>query len=167
MSNFVSENYIKNELKVLNKNIDGNQILMYVNTSEMFNLRPILGNYFYNYLLSAYTAQSLTADEENLVLLIKPAVAYRASSKAAFFLAGQLTNKGPQTQFSDNSSPTSDTYMYKLSAELRSYAEASENDIREWLKEYKDLYANYTSELNKVLGKPDTRNNFDSGVFII
>ena len=164
--NFVSEQYIKLNTP-LSKNIDSTDILNNVQWAEIGWMRPILGKYFYTYLLNAFSAQTLTADEIDLVDLIKPAVAYRAAAESIVLLTAQIKNKGPQTQYGDNSASVDESLMYKVEGKLRGRAEQLENDVKDWLHEYKDLYPNYLSDLNKVIMPPDNSNNFDSGVMVI
>ena len=57
--------------------------------------------------------------------------------------------------------------MYATEAKFRGRAEQYENDVKDWLAQYKDLYPNYTSESNKIIMPPDISNNFDSGVMVI
>lgn len=164
--NFVSETYIKTATG-LNKNIDANDIIANVDWAEKGWLRPILGKYFYNYLIGVYSAQTLSTDEEDLVELIKPAVAYRAAAESIVLLTAQVKNKGPQLQSGDFSNNVDESLMYKVEGKLRGRAEQFENDIKDWLCEYSDLYPNYTSSLNQVIMPPNNSDNFDSGCFIV
>ena len=168
MGNFCSEYYIKDVLKLVNKNIDSTLLFQHINDAEIFNLVEITGQYFYDYLLGAFTANTLTADEIDIVAIIKNAVAYRAASEAAFFFAVQNTNKGPQIQNSDNSSAAPENLSYKLSAKLRQRAEAFDVRLLNYLADYGDLHANYTSSLNKPLRNPDCgTNSSTSDIFFI
>lgn len=168
MANFCSEYYIKDVLKLVNKNIDSTLLFHNINDAELFNLVEITGQYFYDYLLGAFTANTLTADEINIVNIIKPAVAYRAASEAAFFFAVQNTNKGPQVQQSDNSTNAESSFVYKLSAKLRQRAEAFDVRLLDYLRDYGNLHVNYTSALNKPLRTPNCgTNSSTSDVFFI
>ncbi len=68
---------------------------------------PILGTVFYNHLLEAYNDQTLTPEEEQLVLFIQPVIAWRSAEDAVFGLTYQLKNKGLQQQSGDFSQPVS------------------------------------------------------------
>lgn len=166
MANFISENYIKTKTP-LSKNIDPADILNNVEAAEQLWLANILGKYFYTELLAKFNSQTLNSDETALVELIKPAVAYRAAAESVIFLTGQIKNKGIQTQNGENSNSVDESFMFKVEGRIRGRAEFFENLVRAHLKEYKDLFPDYTSENNNVIMPPDDTDNWDNGVMVI
>jgi hypothetical protein len=99
---FITENYLKKNTPIT-ANCDVNDILPWVRPAAETRILPILGTYFFNDLLTKYNAQTLNANEEELVKFIQPCLAWRAASFVVYSLSRQLKNKGLQVQNSDNS----------------------------------------------------------------
>jgi len=129
-------------------NIDETLIFPFVPTSADMWIQPILGTYFYEYLLNAYNNQTLTTDETELVAKIKPAIAWRTASEAPVGLTFQLKNKGLQTQNSDNSESVDLADAEAVELKYVKKAEFYENQVKKYLHKYKDLFPQYTSDLN-------------------
>ncbi len=100
---FITESYLKTQTPIT-ANVDVNDVVPYIKTQSDMRVQPILGTYFYNYMLTGYNAQTLNNDEETLVTYIQPVVAWRSAEDAVFGLSYQLKNKGIQQQFGDYSS---------------------------------------------------------------
>lgn len=145
---FVTETYLKSQTPIT-ANVDVTDVTPFVRTQCEMRVQPILGTYFYKYLLAKYNAQTLTTDEETLVSYIQPVVAWRSAEDAVFGLSYQLKNKGLQTQFGDNSNSVS---IQEVNFGQDHYAQKAsfyEARLSNYLKENKALYAEFTSELNK------------------
>jgi hypothetical protein len=145
---FITENYLKTNTPIT-KNVDSTDIAPYIKPSADMSLEPILGTYFYEYLLDAYNNQSLSTDEETLVEKIQPVVAWRAAEQAAFGLSYQLKNKGLQVQFGDYSTNVSQSEVAFNMEHYGQIAARYENILIKWLLKNKSLFPEFTSTQNE------------------
>lgn len=170
MTYFITENYLKTNTPIT-KNVDSTDIVPYIKPASDMRVQSILGSYFYEYLLTEYNAQNLSNDEETLVEKIQPVVAWRAAEQAAFGLSYQLKNKGIQVQFGDYSTNVSQSEIAFIMDHYGQMAAFYEKRLINYLLEYKDLYPNFTSALNKDSDiKPVddcTDNDYDNTMMVI
>ena len=103
---FITETYLKTNTPIT-ANVDVTDVTPYIATQAALRIQPILGTTFYNHMLTAYNAQTLTPTEVDLVEFIQPVMAWRSAEDAVFGLSYQLKNKGMQTQSGDYSSAVS------------------------------------------------------------
>jgi len=162
---FVTENYIKT-ITAITKNVDTTDVMPFVATQSDMRIQPILGTYFYDYLLAAYNAQTLTADETDLVEKIQPAIAWRSAEDCAITLSYQLKNKGVQQQYGDYSQAVSQGEVAFISDHYGQKAKFYENRLSWWLIENKLLFAEFISALNTDSDlKPITDCDDDSNTY--
>ena len=147
MTYFITETYLKTKTPITN-NVDVNDITPFIQTQCEMRVQPILGTYFYEYLLAKYNAQTLTANEEELVKRIQPVVAWRSAEDAVFNLTYQLKNKGLQKQFGDNSSSVDRNEMVFSMEHYSQKAEFYEARLFRYLEINKALFAEYTATEN-------------------
>jgi hypothetical protein len=145
---FVTENYLKTQTPIT-ANIDVNNIVPFIKTQSDMRIMPILGTYFYNYILTAYNNQTLTVDEEELVTYIQPAIAWRSAEDAAFGLSYQLKNKGIQTQNGDYSNNVNQSEVNFVQDHYAQKASFYESRLWKYLDTNRDLFANFISQLNR------------------
>jgi hypothetical protein len=145
---FVTENYLKTQTPIT-ANIDVNNIVPFIKTQSDMRIMPILGTYFYNYILTAYNDQTLTVDEEELVTYIQPAIAWRSAEDAAFGLSYQLKNKGIQTQNGDYSNNVNQSEVNFVQDHYAQKASFYESRLWKYLDTNRDLFANFISQLNR------------------
>jgi len=145
---FVTENYLKNNTPIT-KNVDVNDVYPYVATQSDMRIQSILGSYFYNDILTKYNAQTLNADEEDLVEKIQPVVAWFSAVDAVFGLSYQLKNKGVQQQFGDYSTSVGQSDISFNMEHYEQKAQFYEKRLIKWLLDNKDLFPNFTSKDNK------------------
>lgn len=145
---FVTENYLKTQTPITS-NIDVNNIVPFIKTQSDMRIMPILGTYFYKYILNAYNVQTLTIDEEILVTYIQPTIAWRSAEDAAFGLSYQLKNKGIQTQNGDYSNNVARGDVNFVQDHYAQKASFYENRLWKYLETNKELFPNFTSLLNK------------------
>ena len=166
MTYFVTLAWLKAYTPV-SANIDETLIFPFVPTSSDLWIQPILGTYFYEYLLNAYNAQTLNNDETALVEKIKYAIAWRTASEAPIGLTFQLKNKGLQTQNSDNSESVDLADAEAVELKYVKKAEFYENQVKKYLYKNKDLFPEYLSDLNDdSLIKPSKDRGNDYNTFI-
>ena len=145
---FITETYLKS-ITAITKNVDVTDVMPFVATQSDMRIQPILGTYFYDYLLAKYNAQTLSADETDLVEKIQPAIAWRSAEDCAINLSYQLKNKGVQQQFGDYSSAVSQGEVSFIADHYGQKAKFYENRLRWWLLENKLLFAEFISDDNK------------------
>lgn len=145
---FVTENYLKTQTPIT-ANIDVNNIVPFIKTQSDMRIMPILGTYFYNYILVAYNDQTLTVDEEELVTYIQPAIAWRSAEDAAFGLSYQLKNKGIQTQNGDYSNNVNQSEVNFVQDHYAQKASFYESRLWKYLDTNRDLFPNFISQLNR------------------
>jgi hypothetical protein len=166
MTYFVTLAWLKAYTPV-SANIDETLIFPFVPTSSDLWIQPILGTYFYEYLLNAYNTQTLNDDEKALVEKIKYAIAWRTASEAPIGLTFQLKNKGLQTQNSDNSESVDLADAEAVELKYVKKAEFYENQVKKYLYKNKDLFPEYLSDLNDdSLIKPSKDRGNDYNTFI-
>lgn len=162
MNYFITEDYLKSNSPIT-QNVDAKDIIPFIApASEMF-IQPILGTYFYNYMLTGYNAQSLNADEFALYKLLQPAIAWRAAADAVYALTYQLKNKGVQTQNSENSDVADAEQVVMLKRHYDQKAEFYEQRIIKHLIINKDLFPEFTDKLNNDCSITDMLPQKDSG----
>lgn len=145
---FVTENYLKTQTPIT-ANIDVNNIVPFIKTQSDMRIMPILGTYFYTYILAAYNDQTLSPEEEELVTYIQPAIAWRSAEDAAFGLSYQLKNKGIQTQSGDYSNNVNQTEVNFVQDHYAQKASFYESRLWKYLDMNKDLFPNFISPLNR------------------
>jgi hypothetical protein len=147
MNYFITEAYLKNQTPIT-ANVDVKDVTPYIRTQSDLRVQPILGTYFYKYLLAKYNAETLTTDEETLVEYIKPIVAWRSAEDAVFGLSYQLKNKGLQVQNGDYSNSVTQSEVAFAQDHYAQKASFYEVRLINYLRTYKDLYPQFTSLLN-------------------
>ena len=167
---FITESYLKTNTPIT-KNVDSTDIAPYIKPASDMRVQSILGTYFYEYLLTEYNAQTLSADETALVEKIQPVVAWRAAEQCAFGLSYQLKNKGVQTQFGDYSQNVSQGEVAFVMDHYGQMASFYEKRLINYILENKDLFSQFTSALNTDSDiKPVddcTDNDYDNTMMVI
>lgn len=144
---FIGEEYIR-ENTVFNLNVDVKDIEQSAYVAQDMHIQPILGTTFYRELEIAYSAQTLTPDEEVLMEYIKPALAYQAAQMTLPFLAYNVKNKGPVTQFGENASNVDASTFHFLRKEIQNRAEFYTQRLVAYLCQNANLYPSYVSSEN-------------------
>jgi len=139
---FITENWLKVNTPIT-ANIDAVKIFPFVQSQSDMRIQPILGTYFYRYLLTAYNAQTLTPDEEVLVAKIQPAI-----EDCVLAISYALKNKGDQQQSGDYSQPVTFQEIAYLQNHYSQKAEFYERRIIHYLKENGSLFPEYVDALN-------------------
>jgi hypothetical protein len=146
---FITEDWIEKHTPIT-ANVDAKEVSPWVQTNAENWVRKIIGTYFFDDLLTKYNAQTLSSDEQTIVELMQPAIAWRAASDCSFALSYQLKNKGIQTQSGDYSAAAE---LKEVQFNMEFYNQKAaiyEAAIYEYLAitANKNLYANYISILN-------------------
>jgi hypothetical protein len=164
---FVTEAYLKQKTPIT-QNVSATDVMPFIEPSASSWMQSILGTYFFNDLLVKYNAQTLNGDETILVEKIKPAIAWRATVDCVLGLTYQLKNKGLQKQNGDNSESVDQTETTFVMRHYEQKAEFFEMITRKYLKLNKDLFPEFTSNLNKDSElAPQNDDNFNSDTMFI
>lgn len=166
MTYFVTTQYIKNNTNV-GSSIDENLIAPLVKTAAEMWVRSILGNHFFEDLLSKFNNQTLDPVEIDLVSdYIKPAIAWKVAADVTANASLLLRNKGVQTQSGDFSAAAdfkSMAFVQRTSFEKGTFYEGL---LFNYLKENGDIFPEFKSDSNtdstvrkSSCGDTDYRNN--------
>lgn len=164
---FITENYLKTQT-VLTDNVDVTDFAPLVQFAAKAFVKPAIGSYFFDDLLTKYNAKTLSADETLVVEKMQPAIAWRALAHSVITLTYQLKNKGIQKQNDDNAEAVELKEVTFLYDHYVQQAILFQTELKTYLNDNKDSYPNYTSTLNKdssfkseCCNKP---NNFQEGI---
>ena len=131
-------------------------------------MQSILGTYFFDYLLAAYNAQTLNANETILVQKIQPAVAWRAASDCVVSTTYQVKNKGLQKQSGDYSESVELSEMGFIKTHYENKAEFFESFVVKYLEKNKDSFPEFIADENDDgVIKPQDDNNFGSDILYV
>ena len=147
MNYFLTESNLKNTTAIT-ANVDAKDIIPFVKTSSDMHIQILVGTYFYKILLERFNNQTLNSNEENLVELIKPAIAWRAASEAVYALTYQLKNKGLSVQTGEQSDPADPEQVVMIKRHYDQTAEFYEERVRIYLIKNKDLFPEFTDKRN-------------------
>jgi hypothetical protein len=145
---FVTERYLKLYGMITN-NVDASDFTPLIQFASKAFVKKQIGSYFFDDLLAKYNAQTLSANEIELVDIMKFAIAWRATAEAVLSLSYQLKNKGIQRQRDDNSDAAEMneiTFMYDNYIQKAQYFEA---EMKQFLIDNKNDYPVYLDKLNK------------------
>ena len=144
---FVGEEYLR-ETIMFNQNVDIKDLEQSAYVSQDMHIQPILGTTFYNELQLAYSAQTLSPDQEELVSFIKPALAYQAAQMTLPFLNYNIKNKGAVQQFGENATSIDSTTFHFLRKEIQNRAEFYTQRLVAYLCQNSNLFPSYISSTN-------------------
>ena len=145
---FVTEKYLKDNTPIAD-NVDVKRVTPFVEVASDMRIQPLLGEHFYNDLLTKYNDETLNSDEVTLVKKIQHAVSWYAASEAVFSVSRPLTNKGIQRQEGENSESVDSD---ELAFGMDHYAQKGAHYIRRikhFLRENADKFPEFTSDENK------------------
>tara|TARA_R110002167_G_scaffold241312_2_gene446640 strand:- start:94 stop:597 length:504 start_codon:yes stop_codon:yes gene_type:complete len=142
---FISDAYIK-QFTPVGGLVEWSDLEPSVRSTQDSYIQDILGSNFYNYIVSQYEAQALTADEIILMEHIKPALAHRGAEQALVVVHYQIKNKGVMTQSGDYAAAIElDEFKY-LRNELANRAEFYEKRLSVYLCDNRLLFPQYITD---------------------
>ena len=144
---FCTEKFLKDN-GMITANVDVTDFTPLIQFCSKAYIKPMIGSYFFEDLLSKYNAQTLSPDEITLVEKMKFAISWRATAEAGVSLTYQLKNKGYQTQAGDNSNNPDDGTVWKLYDHYIQKAIFFQSEVADYLNLNKDLYPVYLNKLN-------------------
>ena len=160
---FVTQEYLENNLPIT-RNLDSKTLTPNIKMSQEINIQDILGSVFYEYLLLAFSGQTLSSDEATLVQdYIKPATAYRGLCFSLPFVSNLITNKGAQQQREDYSSATPFAEFKFLLSQTEKRADFYEARLIKYLCLNSSLFPLYVSQ-NGGVNEPNSNKSWNSGL---
>lgn len=145
---FVTENYLKKQTAIT-QNVDITNVSPWIRPMCETRIRPILGKYFYTYLLAKYNAQTLSEKEEELVTYIQSCIAWRSAAKAVFSVSRPIKNIGMQKLNAENSDAVD---LTELSFGMDTYdqiASGYQRDLIDYLIENRADFTEFMDIQNK------------------
>jgi len=151
---FVTEQFLK-EKTAITQNVDAKDLAPYISQSVKTYIKPILGYRFTEDLLTKYNANSLSADEMELVEFIQYMVAFYSAYDAIPNISFRVSNKGIQSQFGDYSNSEGVATVEYIRNNVLKFAKINEGELRDFLALYKAKFPLYLDKINQEMTPPD------------
>jgi hypothetical protein len=145
---FVTEKFLKT-YGMITDNVDVTDFSPLIQNAAKAFIKPMIGSYFFNDLLTKYNNQTLTVDESKVVEIMQFSIAWRATAEAGVSLSYQLKNKGYQTQSGDNSEAVEDKVVWKMYDHYIQKSFVFEQELKNYLTLNKNSFPEFISDLNK------------------
>lgn len=161
----ISESYLKG-LTPISSSIDVTMLTPHIESSQIIWQREILGRILYDDIITKFDAQTLSADEIELVGYMKPAIAYRTVYEALPFLSIQLKAKGAvklRGEFEDQASLADVKY---LRDNFEKKAQYYEERVVEYLCLNGQKFPLYGQSDLSTGVNPINNNAFDSDIYL-
>ena len=142
---FITEEYVKVFTPIGNM-VQYTEIEPKLHMAQDSWVQDVLGSNFYNYLQDQYIAQALTADEVELIVRIKPALAWRVAAKTLPWINYQVKNKGVMSQRGDYADSVELETLRWLKGDLEMDADFYFQRLINWLCENRALFPQYISD---------------------
>jgi len=159
---FISEQYIKDNTQ-MNNLVQWELVKAKANTVQDAYIQDILGSNFYEHIQDKVIAGTTNADENRLLNLIRPALAYRVLAQSLPFIHYQIKNKGVMTQRGDYSDPAGLEEIRYLKTDLEKEADFYSQRITNFLCENASLFPEYRTN-NSTDIHPNRSSNDDIGL---
>jgi len=150
---FITEKYLKENTPIQN-NVNVDRIDYLFEDVFLIWLKPLLGDYFAEYLLAKHQDvitgdDTYTADEEKLVDILQKSMAWGVCFSAVDTLTNQVGNKGAQTQYGDysQSSGSSERLGSIYNSKFQDYKQL----LIDFLNKNKEKYSNFTDKQNNSI----------------
>ena len=131
---FVSETYLKT-ITPVNNTVDATELSPWIEAAERQFGRELLGTDLYDDIKIKFDAQTLSASETALVLIIKKALAFRTLQISIPFLAIKIRNIGVVIQSTDYAQSALRNDISFLIKSTEDIAEAYERDAILYIKD--------------------------------
>lgn len=138
----ITEAYIKQHTPI-GTNVDIELLENNIEWSQEAFVQDILGTALYEDIQTKYSTQTLSTNEQLLVLYIKPFLAYKTAETALAFMRGQIRNKGIVNMNSENATQDNIESMRYLRDELKGRSEFLAQRLINYLCNNSSLYPLY------------------------
>lgn len=164
-TSFVTEYYLK-QFTPISANMDVSEIIPQLEVIELINTRELVGRPLYEDLKAKFIAQTLNTDEEELVLLLKRGIAYRAASEALVYGSMKITAKGAQKLRGDYSDPIDLPSLKYLKEDLVAKANYFDERVVEYLCKNSKLFPLYNDTDNIENITPTLETRYDNDIVL-
>lgn len=128
----ITESYLKDNTP-LTSNIDVAELYPFMKDTQTRYVQNLLGTKFYNHLMDAITANSLTTDEVELMKMVRSMLMWYICYDAIPFINIKLRNKGVLKGSGDNLVNAELSEMKWLMNMCKGHAEFYEKRLQEYL----------------------------------
>ena len=160
---FIGEEYLKTTTPI-SENLDTKFIGVQIGFAQDSHIQNILGEKMYQSLQVAYSAQTLDQYQAAIMLLIKPALAYRTAEAILPFIHIQIKNKGTLNLDAESGKQSSLSDMKYLMNILQDRAEFYEQRIQDYLVLNGVNFADYINPVMVGI-RPDIKATFTSDLY--
>lgn len=162
---FISIKYIKDNTAI-EQNVDDSKITPYIRKAQNVYIMQLLGESFYNHLVTAVAGSSLTAQEDAFIRqYLQPTLAEYAFYEMYPFLGIKTTNKGQSKENSEFSSNADLNEMKYMRNAIKDMADLYSIRLTKELKRGYD--AGYFPLAKAIVGdNPQKTNTSFSGIYL-
>ena len=161
-ASFISEVYLK-RYSPITQNVDVSLIFPYVETYQVTNIMPVLGSKLYQRLALGIAANNLTANEIELLEIVRQMLVWGSTSMCIPFLSIQLRNKGVMRQGGENTETANLDEIRYLRHEANNLAEFYGKRLNEYLCKNGNLFPEYS---NPECPVSPMDSQWDSGLYL-
>ena len=158
---FIDESFLTSRTPI-NANIDIKLIAPFILTAQDQRIQPILGTALYVRLMDGIANSNLTPNEEKLIRICQPALAYWTLHTAIPFIGIEIRGAGVVRPTNEKIQPATVTEMGLLQNESKNIAEFYSQRIQDWLCQNPTMYPEYTVAQTSI--KP-IKPTFDGGIY--
>lgn len=163
MKRIISPEYLKNNSSI-EANLDDNIIIPAIVKAEQLNLSETLGDVYLTHLLNAVNNNTVTSDENNLIInYIAPLLVEWSLYHAIPFINFKLTNKSVSAEKSTYSDSSELSDIKFLQNYCKNNAEQLANKLQKHLKSNYNLYPIWSDSVNY---EQSIKTPFFSGIHI-
>lgn len=165
------QNLIDNYPISANTNI--NDYIFNIKLAAELYVKPLIGTYFYEDLLTKFNSLTCNNNELNLIdIYFKPIIAWHTVAESVITVSYELKNKGIQTQTGEFSANAEYKELMFLHHHYSDKANAYENLLVNYLsnKTNADLFPNFINDLNndsRIKNSCSKINTFNTNIFFI
>jgi hypothetical protein len=144
---WINQQYLK-AVTPISGNVDVTEVSSHIDTAQLINTREILGKNLYEDLNTKIKTNSLSPIEDELVEIMKQALAYRSAEIAIPFLGIKIRSKGVVRLNDEFAQAASLEDMKYLRSELSKRADYFETRAKDFLCQFSTDFPLYTQDTN-------------------
>jgi hypothetical protein len=142
---FISEKYLK-DFTAISANIDVTDLLPHIIVAQDVHIQDAIGSKLYNTLQDHIVNNTVSADEDDLIKLIRPALAYYTLYTALPFIHIKIRNKGVLKQNGENTEAVELNELKYLRGEVLDNAEFYLRRVNNYLCDNGNLFPDYKNQ---------------------